>query len=491
MFSMLVLLLITIVGTAFFLLAPGWYWLLGTLILLLVWLGYLFLVFPHKPVSSRGFLAFLGWFMLAAVIIASVVAWGIQATGLPLKFQIDSLNSLAFFEERVLALLLGALGGFVLTLIFFVMVGYFSSIYVLALHEEDMTFFTAFKSFIFLIFNFSLAWLVVEDGKIIEVKKQGFTNEWLSRGKIFVKPGNAIVTDRGGRITGIHGPGVVFTQKNERIREVFDLRPQFWVGNVENVMTADRIPLDIELGVGYRITPYSGPMPPPPNTVLHEREYDAYPVQIDTLRRAAFNTTAGRWSGFCQGAPGVQLRDQIMTHTIDQLFTVAGPLMVATRQIQQIEQQIQTALNAFANANFGVTITTVDIRQMNLPEDIKDAIHTRLKANAEAEAITAIESRRNEARGQLVTRILNAISTGTGSTIGQTELQLATIFAQISRRALTDDVLGHQYIEMLKAMSTGDATKIFNVTPEPVHIEPGHLPQRENGKENGNHGVKA
>ena len=91
----------------------------------------------------------------------------------------------------------------------------------------------------------------------------------------------------------------------------------------------------------------------------------------------------------------------------------------------------------------------------------------------------------------MVTRILNSISTGTGGRIGTIELRLATVFAQISRRALTDDVLGHQYIDMLKAIAEGDATKIFNVTPHPSTIEPEHIPlinarnsngQQENGR---------
>ncbi len=487
MFSVLILLLITLAGTAFFLLAPGTYWLLGAVILLATWFGYLMLIFPRKPVTSRGLWAFTGWFMLAAVIIATAIVGGMQLNELTLNIQGEGISTMSYFKERLFAVVLGGVLGFGLTVVFFIMVGYFSSIFVLAFQEEPMTFSTAFKSFVFLIFNFSLPWLVVENGKKVEIKQMGFNNAWLSRGKIIVKPGNVIVTERGGAITGIHGPGTIFTRKSERIREIIDLRAQFVTALVENLITADQIPIiSIEIGIGYKITPATDPNS---KTVLKEKNYGVYPVEEETIKKATFNTVGGKHIGFSEGSPGVMLRDQIMAHSIDQLFTLTqtddSTPQVNRRRIQQIEQDIVNGLNSFADNVFGVTFTGVDIRQINLHPDYKEAIRTRLKAIAESEAIAAIEHRRNVARGELVTRILDAIATGTGNKIGQTELELATIFAQISRRALTDDVLGHQYIEMLRGMSTGDATKIFNVTPEPIHIEPGHLPDNHKGRTNG------
>lgn len=479
MLANLIILVVSVVAAAVFVLAPGGWWLAGSALFVLAWAMFAFGLVPHRDVSNRGMWAIVSWGAMLAGLISAVVMVVFQVGNVPIVLTAESLQAVNYAGARIAAMLLGGVAATLLVMpVFLLAVGYFSSLYVLALHEsEGLTFWQGFKSFFLLIIDFTLTWLVIENGKIVEIKKYGYTNKWFSRGKIFVKPGNAIITDRGGKITGIHGPGVVLTQKNEAPRTVFDLRKQSVTQVVENVITADRIPLTIEMGIVYQITPADPAAP----GVLKESQYDVFPVDIQTLKKAGFNGTSGSWDGFGNNMPVGRLRDQVMAHNLSELFNfniAAGTLSarVNSRRIKEIEQAILTEINGFADDSMGITYGNIDIREISLPKDVRDAIHTRLKSEAEAEAIKRIEKQRNKKRSQLMTNILQSISTETGRPITDLDLQLATFFAKISRRALTDDVLGHQYIDMLRKISEGDATKIFNVTPESTTVDLENVP---------------
>ncbi len=487
MISSFILMLFTLLGAVIFLLGPETFWILGVGIILLTWLMALIVFIPRRAAEVRGQWTLLACFFLLASIIASATLIYVHTNEIPIELTSPSLSTIAFTGERIVAAVSGVAVGFIATLIFFVIVCYFCTIYALELNDE-LNFWNAFKSFVHLILNFHLPWLLIEDGEITELVKKGFPIDRLSLGKVVIKPGNAVVMEKGGKITRICGPGIIVTTKNEKPRQVFDLRLQFAVLDVENVITADRIPLEIELGVGYKLTPASDLDDP---TVIKEKNFNLFPVTEETLRKAAFNGTAGGWTGFSQGAPTSLLRDQIMAHRFDEILEVQSAdqdisIRVNERRIKHIEDMIKETLDGFADTNMGVTITGIDIREITLPNDVKGALHTRIKAQAEAEAIQRIETERNAARSDMVSKILESISTGTGGPIGAVELKLATVFAQISRRALTDDVLGHQYIDMLRTIAEGDATKIFNVTPHPPTIQPEHVPlinaQNSNGQ---------
>ncbi|RMF02297.1 MAG: SPFH domain-containing protein [Chloroflexi bacterium] len=478
MLANVIIVLVSVVTAAIFVLAPGWWWLAGSAVFVLAWAMFAFMSVPYKDVSNRGMWAIASWGAMLAGLISTVMMVVFQVRDVPIVLTAESLQPINYAGARIAAMLGG---GVLLTLpvmlVFLLAVGYFSSLYVLALHEsEGLTFWQGFKSFFLLITDFTLTWQVVENGQITDIKKQGYTNKWLSRGKIFVKPGNAIITERGGKITGIHGPGVVQTVKNEMIRTVFDLRKQSVTQVVENVITADRIPLTIEMGIVYQITP-ADPVTP---GVLKESKFGVFPVDIQTLTKAGFNGTSGGWKGFGDNVPVGRLRDQVMAHQLDELFdfnVTAGTLSarVNSRKIKEIEDAILAEINSFADDGMGITYGNIDIREISLPKDVRDAVHTRLKSEAEAEAIQRIEGQRNTTRGGLVRAILNGMAAA-GVTIGPAQLQLATEFARITRRALADDVLGHQYIDMLTKIAEGDASKIFNITPEPTTVDLENVP---------------
>ncbi len=272
----------------------------------------------------------------------------------------------------------------------------------------------------------------VSDGMVTEVERISEDIDGL--GKIIVKPGNAVILVTETEISRICGPGVMIMGRDEKIRMVFDLRPQFIQIVVENVLTRDRISLTIEIGIGYRIRPASDPDAP---SVIKEKNFGLFPVDKNTLLNAAFNCDAEGWHSSARRLPLKLLRDQIMTYKLDDLFNVQETTKedhtrVNNRQIKLIENAILAEVNEVAH-NVGVKIITIDIMEITFPDYIREAINIRIKSQAEAEAIQRIETERNAARSDMVSRILESISTGTGGPIGAVELQLATELAQILR----------------------------------------------------------
>lgn len=72
------------------------------------------------------------------------------------------------------------------------------------------------------------------------------------RGFVVVHNDNALVLERGGRLTRVVGPCLGFLGCFERIWEIVDLRPQRWVLPV-SAMTKDGIPISCDADINFRI----------------------------------------------------------------------------------------------------------------------------------------------------------------------------------------------------------------------------------------------
>ncbi|MCB0211773.1 MAG: SPFH domain-containing protein [Anaerolineae bacterium] len=422
--STIIIFSITFIGLIIFLIFIHPYWVLGTALIVFAWIIYLLFFIPYKSTTTRARWTFWACFTIITATVTTYLVLLLLANPITINIPAEAFSFLEFIEvkpttyevnPKVTSLIVASIIGFITTFALFVLVGYLSSFYILALHEEEMSFWDALKSFFSLLFNKQLGWLLVEEGKVKDikgkgVKGKGFPYKWLNQGKITIKAGNAIVTEKGAKITGIHGPGVVITSSGESIREVFDLRPQNVTHELKDVITHDKIPLKIVLGVGYRITPAANPNLP---NVLKEKNLGVYPVEKQTLQRAAFNSGAGGWKGFGENVAVGHLRDQIMAHRFDDIFVISDydddiSIRVDERQIKKIENSIKNAINSFDDKNLGVIITSVDIKEIHFPEKIREKLTTELTTLVE-ERIKQTQAKYivTEARARAQARILS------------------------------------------------------------------------------------
>jgi len=129
-----------------------------------------------------------------------------------------------------------------------------SSEYILGLNQGyGVTRGEALRLLFSLIFATNYLVAIVAEGKETKGKAGGLLKFLGGPGKVVIRPGNAVVFEQGGKVSRIEGPGVVITKRAEIIKAIVDLRPQFVLREVENVLTRDRVPLKLTLGIGFQI----------------------------------------------------------------------------------------------------------------------------------------------------------------------------------------------------------------------------------------------
>lgn len=72
-------------------------------------------------------------------------------------------------------------------------------------------------------------------------------------GIVIIDNGAAVVFERSGRFTRVHGPGIAFTQRFEKIYRIVDLRPRICQGEIKNIQTRDGWTFDVQLYVSLQV----------------------------------------------------------------------------------------------------------------------------------------------------------------------------------------------------------------------------------------------
>ena len=93
--------------------------------------------------------------------------------------------------------------------------------------------------------------LIIKEGDI-DVGSGSLCDRIGGRGFVVVHNDNALVLEKGGRLTRVVGPCLGFLGCFERVWEVIDLRPQRWPLPV-NAMTKDGIPISCEADITFKI----------------------------------------------------------------------------------------------------------------------------------------------------------------------------------------------------------------------------------------------
>jgi len=93
---------------------------------------------------------------------------------------------------------------------------------------------------------------IVADGKVITSKPAGALTALADKGLLIIAPGNAVVTEWGGNIRQILGPGIDKTIRFERVAHVVDLYPQR-IEKEFDAQTLEGVPVKATVVATYRI----------------------------------------------------------------------------------------------------------------------------------------------------------------------------------------------------------------------------------------------
>jgi regulator of protease activity HflC (stomatin/prohibitin superfamily) len=380
-----------------------------------------------------------------------------------------------------------------------------SSEYVLALHEvHDIRRKHALRVLWSLIMNFNYPWMIIEDGKMTQSKPAGVLPEIGGPGVAVIRAGNAVVFQWAGKISQITGSGIVLLKRYERIRAIFKLGPQWQTRELENVLTKDRIPLTIVMGVGFQIEPKGVTDQRPESFVepngeaLSEVIGTLYKVYRATVEKAAYYITPNGWDVLTPGVAQNLLRDIIATYNFDEIFRRVGEEEMEgeeepggfdpdQRTIREIEDKIMERLSAAA-PQWGAQAQGVDIGEIRIREDVLEKMldwwgaewkkriaireaeaereATIVKADgeriallrsteAEARALTALERVKAEARGEVIRQMMDALN----QVDRRMALRFIRVVEQLSRDMVTDNIGARRYIEVLEALAKSDGPK--------------------------------
>jgi regulator of protease activity HflC (stomatin/prohibitin superfamily) len=420
----------------------GW-WLAGTGWLALGSLLMIPLVFPP---GLRRLAVFLWLNLLLAIVISAFIQSQLVGNAQIVR-TIRNSNLLMFmlggFVESVIwSFVLGVILALLVTGVPLLILAYVASTYILALHGiEGVSRWDAMWCVVALILDVNLPFLVVQDGQSLLTKAAGKLGIIGGAGHLVVKQGNVAVLERGGKITRVVNAGVTKLRLLETIRNIFALGPQTRSGEIEHVLTKDRIPLKVSLTIKVQIEPASvaekrpeSRIAPSGEALTRKLDDGLYQVYEGTIMKAALTSQAtsfaklridkceeqkcldveqSTWLKAAASLPEGELRDHIMSHRFDELFELVDSapgekpeIRVNKRKIYEIEQAILEAIRLTRTGVLGVMVRAVDIGKIEFPKEAKDLLVSRWGAPWTQQidligAETTVQSGLLEAQGEL------------------------------------------------------------------------------------------
>jgi len=369
---------------------------------------------------------------------------------------------------------------------------------------------TALRYLWSLIMGIQLPWQIVREGEVKVTKPAGVLGSIGGPGLVIIQPGNAVVFEWGGDVSQIAGAGIVRTKRFERIKEVVDLRRQWRTQKVEEVLTKDRVPLTIWLGVGYHIELKAESDERPesrlePDGVALSPVIGKEPFLVyeRTVHKAVYNVTKGGWMAIVAEAAGTFLRDCMAVYQFDDIYKMPEELEEEVRPQQQviheIEREVRDRLARIALKNWGVRVDTVDITRIDMPDEVRDRVldiwraaweqELRLKeaqaegralltvADAEARAIAKLEKVKWQARDELITQVTNALRTllEDKSVKDDIIIRFCQVVQKLSISIMSDDVTARRYVQVLEALAESEGRKILLIGGDRGALGPGSM----------------
>jgi hypothetical protein len=205
--------------------------------------------------------------------------------------------------------------------------------------------------------------IIVKEGGIDERHEDSLLARLGGPGTVTIFNDSAVVLERFGRFVRVAGPGGIFLERFERIREVLDLRPQERT-ETATAITKDGLHVRSKVQVRFQlarpsaqITPSSPNVPYPVYkwALIRAAQCHARWMHMDDHRERQF-----RWPERVMGNVGSSLRAIVADYRLDELLE---PYEIDRDPRQEISRKLHQQLNASAR-NFGAEV--LDIRMTAL-----------------------------------------------------------------------------------------------------------------------------
>ncbi|MCB0211770.1 MAG: hypothetical protein KDJ52_20695, partial [Anaerolineae bacterium] len=412
----------------------------GTILCLFALAVFIFTGF--KPYQGRNLLL-----LLYAHCVVGLVVMGMAMSNPAIRqFFVGHSNTTLSFEEGLALLLgsgiIGVVAAIVVVTIPFALVVAAAAAVVSKWHVgNDQTFTSAFFHTLYTILSVLHFVVVAEDG---ELKGHQDGKERLEKfggpGWLNVYPQQVVALHIQGKITRVVGAGTVMLKRGERVKAILPLSPKGGVATMENVLTRDRIALNVSVLHAARIEPAGD------TQVRLQKEAVAAEANLSQLISENASSTAveaaqqsveaarqklqalkndpvvgdelfqvyesiARLAALRAPDPynAVKfailnnLKDAIMSEFSEDLFKIEednGDLdaKINRRKIKEIEDLVTKKSMAFGMGK-GTKLLIVDIADITFPPEIKDKIEQQVKTLIE-EKIQETEARIAESKAK-------------------------------------------------------------------------------------------
>ncbi len=233
-----------------------------------------------------------------------------------------------------------------------------------------------------------------------------------------------LVVFRLGRCIGDKGPGLVLLIPFVDSPVWVDLRELYLEVPKQTCITKDNAPIDIDFLIYWKV--------------------------IDPV---ASVIQVGNFAGASQGIATTTLRAVIGDIMLDDVLA----------KREQINQVLRVKLDEVTE-RWGVKVTTVEIREILPPREVQTAMNRQLAAERERRAmVTEADGKREAAikvaEGERQATILRAEGDRQAAILRAEGFSLALEKIHNVARTIDDKTMSLQYLEALKALGTGPATK--------------------------------
>jgi regulator of protease activity HflC (stomatin/prohibitin superfamily) len=235
-----------------------------------------------------------------------------------------------------------------------------------------------------------------------------------------------LVVFRLGRCIGERGPGLILLIPFIDQAVWVDLRELFLEVPKQTCITKDNAPIDIDFLIYWKVV-----------------DPVASVIQV------------GNFAGASQGIATTTLRAVIGDILLDDVLA----------KREQINQVLRVKLDEVTE-RWGVKVTTVEIREILPPKEVQNAMNRQLAAERERRAmVTQADGKREAAikvaEGERAATILNAEGDRQAAILVAEGFSLALEKIFGVARTIDDKTMSLQYLEALKALGAGPATKFI------------------------------
>jgi len=337
----------------------------------------------------------------------------------------------------------------------------------------------AMKALLTVSFGLQLPYAIIENGQETITKPKGMLDKIGGPGLVIIRPANAVVYERLGKITQIVGPGRASTKLFEFKKGIVQLRPRWVNFAADDVMTGDGVALKVVGGLSAQIEPadrtkerieaankkgesYQWAWRTPE---CRDRIAGDFPVYKDSVFRAVYRPAGENWEQTLSGAAIAVVREVVGKRRLEDIFGDPSEGITAGQErfTDVLEQEARSRLNSWIH-EWGLQVGTVGISVLTPPEEVQQKVRARWRtaaeranieqiSEAEAGALRVLEATKKNSFDEM-SRALQSAMQRLAHTYGDdAPLRFQETLQIIAANVGRDNMTTLRYIEALEKLS--------------------------------------